>query len=127
MRKIASPQDLQAELHRLLASCQEQHPSREKLALELRELADQVATTKTAALPVIIERGLQGPYLRHLRRAWEQVEDGLHEAQRQYNAAGGALPTADLNKIAQNFIVKPLQNLSEQAKMKADALDRSTR
>ena len=42
MQKIATPQDLQAELHRLLAYCQEENPSREKLAAEIRELADRV-------------------------------------------------------------------------------------
>ena len=44
MQKIASPQELSAELHRLLAYCSgTERPSREKLASELRELADRVA------------------------------------------------------------------------------------
>ena len=43
MRKIASPQDLQAELRRLLAYSQSDQPSREMLASELRGLADRVA------------------------------------------------------------------------------------
>lgn len=49
MKKIASPQNLQAELHGLLASCQgPAHPSRERLASELRELADRVAGDPSA-------------------------------------------------------------------------------
>lgn len=43
MNRIASPQDLQAEVHRLLAYSQSPKPSREKLASELRELANRVA------------------------------------------------------------------------------------
>lgn len=42
MRKIASPQDLQLELHRLMTACQKQ-PSRIALAAQLRALADRVA------------------------------------------------------------------------------------
>ena len=43
MKKIATPQDLQVELRRLLASCQgSERPSREKLAEELRALATGV-------------------------------------------------------------------------------------
>lgn len=44
MEKIASPQDLQAEIRRLLAHCQgPQRPSRQHLAAQLRSLADRVA------------------------------------------------------------------------------------
>lgn len=46
MKKIATPQDLQAELRRLLAYSQEKTPSREVLAAELRELADCVAAKR---------------------------------------------------------------------------------
>lgn len=45
MDKIASPQDLASELRALLASCQD-GASREKLASELRGLADRVAGFK---------------------------------------------------------------------------------
>jgi len=45
MQKIASPQDLQAELRRLLAYCHGPGlPSRARLSSELRGLADRVAT-----------------------------------------------------------------------------------
>jgi len=44
MRKIASPQDLQADLQDLLAYSQSAEPSRAKLASDLRDLADRVAT-----------------------------------------------------------------------------------
>ena len=50
MNKIASPQELQDELRRLLASSQETNPSREKLALELRALADKVAMGRVASM-----------------------------------------------------------------------------
>jgi hypothetical protein len=43
MQKIATPQDLQVELQRLLAYCQEPHPSRDRLASELRGLAAKLA------------------------------------------------------------------------------------
>lgn len=44
MQKIASPTELQSELRRLLAYCGgPEKPSREKLASELRDLADRVA------------------------------------------------------------------------------------
>jgi hypothetical protein len=42
MRKIATPQDLQAELRRLLAYSQERQPSRQVLASELMGLAASV-------------------------------------------------------------------------------------
>lgn len=43
MEKIAHPQELQAELRRLLAVCGEGQPSREKLAKELQALSQRVA------------------------------------------------------------------------------------
>jgi hypothetical protein len=43
MHKIASPNELQAELRRLLAYSQSPKPSRVRLAAEMRELADRVA------------------------------------------------------------------------------------
>jgi hypothetical protein len=52
MQKIASPQDLQAELRRILALCQGPgKPSREVLATELRGLADRVAGSQTRKIP----------------------------------------------------------------------------
>lgn len=42
VQKIATPQDLQAELHGLLTYCQSEQPSRGRLAAELRELANRV-------------------------------------------------------------------------------------
>jgi hypothetical protein len=49
MNRIASPQDLQAELQRLLTYSQNPKPSREKLASAIRDLADRVAGAKQAA------------------------------------------------------------------------------
>jgi len=51
MRKIASPGELQGELRRLLAYSQGSQPSREKLAVELRALANRVAAAKLKKLP----------------------------------------------------------------------------
>ena len=50
MLKIATPNDLRAELKRLLVYCQEARPSREKIASELRGLADRVAGMPQAKL-----------------------------------------------------------------------------
>lgn len=44
MDRIASPHELQSELRRLLAYSQSERPSREKLALEIRRLADRVSS-----------------------------------------------------------------------------------
>jgi hypothetical protein len=43
MHKIASPQELQAQLQQLLELANSPNPSREKLAKDLRALADRVA------------------------------------------------------------------------------------
>ncbi len=49
MRKIATPQALQAELQRLLAYSQGSRPSRQVLAEALKGLADRTAEVKTKA------------------------------------------------------------------------------
>ena len=51
MQKIASPQDLQAELRRLLAYSQGTQPSREVMATELRSLAASVDRVSASAPP----------------------------------------------------------------------------
>lgn len=43
MDRIASPQDLQAHLRRLVTYCESGSPSRGRIAAELRSLADRVA------------------------------------------------------------------------------------
>ncbi len=49
MQKIASPQELQAELRRILASTEgPERPSREALAIDLNELADRIDGKKVA-------------------------------------------------------------------------------
>jgi len=53
MDKIASPEDLQAELRKLLAYAESEHPSREKLASGMKALADRVAGNKN------LERALE--------------------------------------------------------------------
>lgn len=49
MQKIAKPQELQAELQRLLAYASSEKPSRAKLSAELNALADRVADTNRIA------------------------------------------------------------------------------
>lgn len=56
MKKIATPQDLQAELRRLLAYAQTERPSREKLAAEMRGLADRVAATGNRDVEKLVEK-----------------------------------------------------------------------
>lgn len=46
MRKIASPQDLQAELRQLLAYTQEERPSRRVVAAKLQALASRILVAK---------------------------------------------------------------------------------
>lgn len=46
MKKIASPQDLRSELQGLLEYAQTEQPSRERIASELRGLAERVAATE---------------------------------------------------------------------------------
>lgn len=55
MDKIATPSELQAELHRILvyAQTKDPQPSRDRIAASLRELADRVALQKTPFLPQI--------------------------------------------------------------------------
>jgi len=55
MQKIASPQDLQVELQRLASEAAEDRPSREKLAIDLRELADRLAGFDREAGESVIE------------------------------------------------------------------------
>ena len=53
MDKIASPNELQAELRRLLAYAQTEKPSREKLAAGLRGLASRVAADRVLRIRYI--------------------------------------------------------------------------
>ena len=56
MDKIASPQDLQAELNDILASCQgDERPSREVIAADLRDLADRVAGMEATQVKALIK------------------------------------------------------------------------
>lgn len=58
MKRLASPQDLQAELHRLLAYAQSPRPSRERLSTELTRLADEVAGDTTIYYGNDVEGGM---------------------------------------------------------------------
>jgi len=69
MNKIASPQDLQAELRRLLAYAQTEKPSREKLAAEMRGLANRVAAD--------VRLGSDVDELDAIRVA-ERIKQGIH-------------------------------------------------
>ncbi len=55
MRKIASPEELQSELRRLMAYCGgPEKPSRAKLATELNGLADRMAATSEAEVKLTV-------------------------------------------------------------------------
>lgn len=108
MDKIASPQDLTAELQTLLASCQD-GASREKLASDLRGLADRVAGLK------------DGPVGRALDRHWNtfhDLEDELLRASSEYDTAAsyrgkpGERPAQKMMKQVQDAIraIKQITN-----------------
>jgi hypothetical protein len=87
------------------------------------------ATDRTAArdLGKVIQDGLNGRGLKQVQRAWDDLVKDVAEAQRQYNAAGGALPTADVKKIVRNFIVEALHNLADQAEGWAEGIGRDAK
>ena len=61
MQKIASPQDLQAELKAVMAFIHHsEKPDRQVVAAKIRELADRVAGQKYAARFVPIEKAKKG-------------------------------------------------------------------
>jgi len=73
MDRIASPQDLQAELRRLLAYCEsDEKPSREKLASELRDLANRLArlTFKKQKITVKLQNGKSVPVDAEVIGSW---------------------------------------------------------
>lgn len=57
MEKIASPQDLSSELQRLLKYAEGPNPSREKLATDLRTLADRVSHQVQGVYPSLDDLG----------------------------------------------------------------------
>lgn len=73
MKKIATPQDLQAELQRLLAYCESPRPSREKLAGELWGLADRVAANPKAEVSEAMSAILEDLVQRMGRDEWGMV------------------------------------------------------
>jgi hypothetical protein len=76
MQKIASPQELQSELRRVLAACQgPERPSREKLAEELRALADRVAARKYVWEVSLMVTSPPRPKLENQRQYTVQAED----------------------------------------------------
>ena len=86
MLKIASPQQLQNEILRILAYAQGDKPSREVLAHNLRELADRVAGTRTAGMPAMVKR-----VVRMVRN--EGVEEKPHKVMVKFKSE------ADANKF----------------------------
>jgi hypothetical protein len=84
MEKIANPQELIQELQGLLRSASRPRPSREKLAISMRELADKVAAKEVlihlsgvpARVPVPIVKTI-GPFAVHRSvRDTEEDEEG---------------------------------------------------
>jgi hypothetical protein len=74
MDKIASPQDLQAELRRLLAYAQTEKPSREKLATGMRVLAARVSFDRVAATDADLKKLAQGT-LKSLESLADSAQD----------------------------------------------------
>ncbi len=137
MQKIATPQDLQTKLRRLLAYCQEPHPSRDRLAGELRGLADRVAATKGRGrvfaardLGKILKEGVKGNPAKQVERHWEDVVKGFTEAKRQYDAmdsVGGRLDDDQTKEITKRFLVGPLKRLGETATGWGESFEKDAR
>lgn len=83
-----------------------------------RVVARFLATNdKTAASDPkkLLKDGWNNATLKRVKKDWDDLGKGVAEAQRQFNAAGGALPTADMNNIVKRFIYEPLKDLGETA------------
>ena len=74
MRKIATPQDLQAEIGRILAVCSAPKPSRAKLAEDLRSLANRLGAE--VPLPELAELGDALDELPYVQK-WKPIADGI--------------------------------------------------
>lgn len=79
MNKIASPRDLEGELRQILAYCETSQPSRTVVASRLRELADQVVSTKAVVSRDVVATGLD---LRQMVHKPAEADESLGSAYR---------------------------------------------
>jgi len=94
MRKIASPQDLQARLRTLLAACEgPEHPSRQRLAAELRALAIRVAGAFDGSIIIKDRVKMEAFALGKLGAYWPDIGRG---AVRAIRGSGGSV---DANNV----------------------------
>jgi hypothetical protein len=63
----------------------------------------------------LLQKGMDDPGLKHVKRAWDDFVKDVAEAQRQYNSVGGAHPTSVINELVSKFIHRPLKDLGEEA------------
>jgi len=75
----------------------------------------------------LLQKGLDDPGLKHVKRAWEDFTKGVAEAQRQYNSVGGAHPTSVINELVRKFIHRPLKDLGEEATGWANRIGKSVK
>ena len=75
----------------------------------------------------LLQKGMDDPGLKHVKRAWDDFTKGVAEAQRQYNSVGGAHPTSVLNDLVSKFIHRPLKDLGEEATAWAKRIGKGTK
>jgi len=78
MEKIASPKELAAELQRILAYTETAEPSREKIAADLKALANRVAfPARRTKGPSFGQEGWEPKYDTSLRRKYQRAMRGV--------------------------------------------------
>jgi len=114
MQKIATPQDLRAELNRLLAYCEGSAPSREKLASELQDLADRVAGVPKAEVSKVMAKALEEAIRKmgkdEFKKVLEAAKYGVFR-----DDGGDKERLAKLKKL-QNVVVHRVWRVAGQAK-----------
>ena len=114
MQKIASPQDLQAELKAIMAFIHaSEKPDRQVVASKLRELADHVAGTKSAGR--LKFRIFTGPtqvkeVTKRLQRAGIDADDGTEHTFGTIDADDKDDAMEKVNKAVGYKLVKPRDN-----------------
>jgi len=101
MDKTASPAELQAKLRRLLAYAESEHPSRAKLASDLRELAAALHTA-AEALKCEFERNCKKPVTHIDAKGYVYCED--HASRRDVRIR--KLRPAEISKLEDGGTVK---------------------
>jgi len=116
MNKIASTQELSQELRKLLAYTETTKPSREKLAADLRALADRVAgVDKTAMLPgyEVMYRLVGGR--EKLDRLWSYLEEV--DGQTQDLAVEVCAKLAEKLRGADNNVVEAIDRIADSTRV----------